>query len=211
MELYLKEFKDIDCELIDINSSKYINDAQIYRSMLSIDSKPILIKSPKLYIQKIEKHGDDFKNIYLELTQECDEFYTFLLNLDETIKKTLVQKSTDIFGFPLSSNNVNNLYKSTLNLPSTIKRCPQFVTSIDSVDDLNVFSKSNDKLQINSMHENNEVMILFSPTYIDFYKNKISLHMSLHTIKIHNQIPQISEYMFSDTELSDGIIGSDEN
>ena len=211
MDLYLKEFKDIDCDMICINNSEYVDNTKIYRSVISIDSKPIVIKSPKLHIRKLEKNNDNLTNIHFELTSECEEFYQFILKFDKVIKKLLSNNSEKILGFPLSSVNTENLYKSTLNLPINIHHYPSFAASIESANDINVFNKSNDMLQLNSLHENNEVMILFNPTHIDFYKNRISLNIKLHTIKIYNQIPQINEYMFSDTELSDEIICSEEN
>lgn len=202
MNLYLKDFREFDCESIEIHNAVYIEDSKTYRSTLSADSKQIIIKSSKLYIQNIiEKDNGKFELIF-ELGQDSNDFYQFLLKFDNSIKKNLVCNSNKIFGFPLSENNVNNLYENTLRLPIDIKRYPSFVTTVNSADELNIFNKSNDKLQFDSLQENNEVMILLSPSYIDFYKNKISLNILLHTVKIYNQIPQIDEYMFSDTELS---------
>lgn len=209
MNIYLADYRDFDINLIEFTNSKYNNDAKCYEIMLLCQNKPLIIKAPKLYIQKIlkdETNPDSILDIELELMIECDDFYKFIINLENHIKNKIANESLKCIGVQIPREGINNLYHSMLSLPISIKKYPYIKISWDN--NCSVFNKSNEIVNTSLLQENNEVMALIKFNKINMYKNKIALDVSLHTIKIFNQITQISEYMFDDSDSNEQIFDS---
>lgn len=190
-------YEKIIDDMVILNKMEYCNDKDIYISSIELlNDNKIMIKSPIVIIDAITKNNNDIL-ITFKLKNSNDMFTDHIEQVEDTLKKTLIKNSETIFGRAIQEKKLHGLFKSL------IKRSETHTTfdAIIDMSNIHVLSKSNEELDINTIKQDNEVELLLNISHIEFYRDKIQPITKLHKIKVYNQISQINEYMFNDSDI----------
>jgi hypothetical protein len=203
-EYNVESYNNINFDRLILEDTKYNEIDNIYESNISYDEKPLIIITPKMILNDMEYTSGKLSNLIFEFPDSSDEFYKFLLDLDKVLKNKIITGSEQMTGDTIPKNNIDELYKSNLELPKTLLSSPMLnitIYSNDLEDDkIYIYNKNEDRLDIDSVMISGESSMLLKIVKIKFYRRKINLVISLHSIKISNQVPQLNGFMFNDSE-----------
>jgi len=203
-EYNIESYNNINFDRLILEDTKYNEIDNIYESNILYDEKPLIIKTSKMILNDMEYTSGKLSNLIFEFPDSSDEFYKFLLDLDKVLKNKIITGSEQMTGDTIPKNNIDELYKSNLELPKTLLSSPMLnitIYSNDLDDDkIYIYNKNEDRLDIDSIMISGESSMLLKIVKIKFYRRKINLVMSLHSIKISNQVPQLNGFMFNNSE-----------
>ena len=203
-EYNVESYNNINFDRLILEDTKYNEIDNIYESNISYDEKPLIIITPKMILNDMEYTSGKLSNLIFEFPDSSDEFYKFLLDLDKVLKNKIITGSEQMTGDTIPKNNIDELYKSNLELPKTLLSSPMLnitIYSNDLEDDkIYIYNKNEDRLDIDSVMISGESSMLLKIVKSKFYRRKINLVISLHSIKISNQVPQLNGFMFNDSE-----------
>jgi len=203
MEAYndynIVDYDKLRLDDIYLNDSKFNKTDDIFESYVLYKDKPLLLKTSKMILNNMVYDDDELSSLIFEYPHSSNDFYEFSLNLEDTIKNKICDESQRIVGDNISKDNINDLYKSNIELPKTLTSTPELTIYIDD-NEIHVCDKNNDTLDIDDIRVNNEHVMLLEVRKVIFHRRKIELILLLRTIKIFNQIPQLDEFMFENTD-----------
>jgi hypothetical protein len=184
----------------EINISSYILNRPIFNQSLSLfisqftnNAEQICyIKSPSL---KIVSTSDN--NISIEFLPSSNEFYKFILSLDNHIKNLIIENGLSWFNSSLSFETIDLIFKKSVNLPISLPSLPMMTFHTD--DNTKIFyKKKKNKINIQDLTNNMEVQINFTIKGVNFFKNKCCIIYCANEIFVANDVCQSLECLLND-------------
>jgi hypothetical protein len=193
----LIKFNDIKLDDVTICKACASEKINLYLAKILYNNKPLYTDSLKMVVSDMDI---DNKKICFQFSTESNDFYKFIINLDDTLKMKLSNESESVLGFKSSQRNINNLFKTTIQIPVNVTDAPYLHFNYDN--NIKIYDINGKNILFKDIKSNYETVLSFSIKNIEFYKNKINLSLTLQTIKVLHDIEQSNDYMFRDTESS---------
>ena len=200
------EYSNINLYSIILNDPIYNKDDNIYVSSIRYNIEDNLeefyIKSSRLKVINIEKIGNITK-IEAEFLLTEPKFYEIVHSMDNYVIDQVVKNGNEWFGINLNYDTIENLFKKTIELPQRLDNFPKMIIFILS--DSTIYDKSGEKILVEDIKENNEIITTLHLKNIEFHVNKYNLVYIAKTIEICNYFCQTSHYLFDDSDELDSI------
>jgi hypothetical protein len=155
-------FKKINVNEYQMGDLEFIEDENVYISEIG----RIEVESDLL---KIFKVGDD--NITFEFGEYSNEFYKFIINLEDGIKELIINNGERLFGGEV---DLENLFRKSIMLPNDLSRGPTINFKLSH--DIEIYDRSLNKINTDKLKNNiTNVIVKFHIERIQFYKSKCNI------------------------------------
>jgi hypothetical protein len=180
-----------------LNKPKFNNyDGTFISNFYNEDREKYIVATPNF---RILSYGDSI--LELEFLPSSNEFYKFISQVDDIFVQSIVKSGNEWFDKDLNNHTVNNLFKSSLNIPKKIPSLP-FIR-VMTTDETKVIGKKRKKGNLGDVKLNSEVQLKMSIVGVVFEMNKCCVLYVATEIKIVNDVCQSFECLFDDENGDD--------
>jgi hypothetical protein len=140
-------------------------------------------------------------DIRLEFVHTANDFYQFIINLDTHLKDEVHKQLTNMLG-TLNKETLDNLFKSSINLPVKLPSLPYMMFKLD--DTCKFAANRRRKISIDNLKQNNEIEVHLIIQGIYLYKNRYELVYKVYQVKlIGDYHPSLPDLLAKGTELDE--------
>ena len=129
-----------------------------------------------------------------EFLYSSQEFYNFIRDFDELLKKQLIEKGPMWFGDKFDTDKINNMFRSTIRLPEHLPGLPLLKFKLS--DNFSIVGKDNNRYELDDLKTNMEIKIHFSIEGIEFHKNMCNVSLIVYQININKNLCQTMDNLF---------------
>lgn len=184
----------MNCQEFDLQSLNFLhpifNDRQgIFIS--NTNNSNITLNSAGMKLTSI---NNDVITVEFLYSQDSDDFYKFIGQLDTRAKNTILDNGVEWFGSGLNEDTINNMFKRTVTLPDCLPSFPTMKFIV--LGDCKISGTRKKKMTVNDLKEGMEIIVSFYIEGIFFYKNRCCLVYKARQIKVLNNICQTLQNLF---------------
>lgn len=184
-------YDPIVLSLINISDPIYNNTLNLYESNLSYNSTVFTIDIDNIKIKDIRD-----TILILEFSKSNNNAYELLYKFDKAIIQSIHESSDRLFGKHSQYNIIDDLYKNTLNIPTSLYEMPTINITLSDMCKNIILSAGN------------YVNIKLCPNKILFEKNKCTLQYVITFISLSHDITECAIDDASTSSSSDDIMMS---
>lgn len=138
--------------------------------------------------------------ISVELLPDCTEFYELILGIEKHMKNNMVSNGEELFGGELAMEAINDMFKPSFHLPTSIPGLPYMNLTIIKENDkpiCRVIGAKGGNCRLTTIKKDAHVILDIHIDGLKYFKGKCEIVYVVDKIKIANQI--ITEEKQSET------------
>lgn len=171
------DFYDINIYTLKLTHPVYSLKELFISNLFDENNNIINIKNKKFKLLHVNDNS-----LFLEFIPSSNLLYKFILELDKYIKEQIINNAEEWFENKVNNDTINNLYKSSINLPDTI---PDALPNMKfNLSNNCKIIQENKKIDISELKQNTIIKIDFSIIGLYFFKNKCHLEYIVNKINI---------------------------
>jgi len=191
-------YNEIDINSYHLSEPIYDELNDIYMCKLTdTKNKEIRVKSSSMRLLDLIDN-----NLRLEFIHTSNDFYQFVNNLDNYLKEGVKEQLSKLLE-NINKDTLDNLFKSSINLPDKLPSLPFMKFKLDST--CKFAANRRRKISIESLKQNTEIEIHLFITGVNLYKNKYEVIYNVHQVKlIGDYSPSLVDLLTKNPNEDDG-------
>ena len=143
-------YSDVILDYISFGNLEYNEKKDYYQLKPFFNDNDLIFKTSNMKINNINEN-----NITLEFLKNNDKFYDFIFELDKYIIRKIYENSQELFEMDLTLDNINNLFVSNINLPTSLKYYP--IINLNVSNSCQVYDKDKSLINVLDLDTNSEI------------------------------------------------------
>lgn len=159
------------------------------------NNSPAYIKSGSLRLLDITGNI-----LTVEFLYSSQEFYDFIKSIDNYLKEQLIEKGPIWFGDKFDTDKINNLYRSSVHLPTKLPGLPIIKFKLD--ENCILVGKDDNRYDIDDLKTNMEIKVHFCIEGVEFHKNQCNASFTCYQVNVMRNFCQtIDNFYYPNSEI----------